>query len=127
MNTLLDGCRWGAGLDKILERDEVGDDGEDGEPGETDRSAKTFLVNTEGDTDRFGGEIVRAADVAWCRNVGGEVAITFAFARLAAMAAATLVFFAAGVTGITAPSDSGFGHAFSSCLRFIESCASSIA
>lgn len=36
------------------------------------------------DAGRIGGDMVRAADVAWCRRVGGAVAMAFAFARLAA-------------------------------------------
>lgn len=56
-------------------------------------------VDREGESERFGGDMVRAADVAWCRRVGGAVAIALALARLAAMAAATLLFFAVGVVG----------------------------
>jgi hypothetical protein len=48
------------------------------------------------------GEVARAAcelEVAWCLSEGGEVAIALAFARLAAIAAAILVFFVVGVEG----------------------------
>lgn len=71
---------------------------------------------------RKGGELARAAcedDVAWWRRVGGDSAMAFAFARLAAIAAAMLVFLVAfGVTGgMIAAAASGLGHAFSSCFR----------
>jgi hypothetical protein len=59
----------------------------------------TLPVDREGESERFGGDMVRAADVAWCRRVGGAVAMALALARLAAMAAATLLFFAVGVVG----------------------------
>ena len=59
----------------------------------------TLPVDREGESERFGGDMVRAADVAWCRRVGGAVAIALALARLAAMAAATLLFFTVGVVG----------------------------
>jgi hypothetical protein len=62
-------------------------------------------------------------DVAWCLSVGGAVAIAFAFARLAAIAAATLLFLpvlaVAAVGKVVAAS--GLGQAFSSCLRATES------
>jgi hypothetical protein len=48
------------------------------------------------------GEVARAAcevEVAWCLSEGGDVAIALAFARLAAIAAAILVFFVLGVDG----------------------------
>jgi hypothetical protein len=72
-------------------------DGSDGEVGVA--RPDTLPVDSEGERERFGGDMVRAADVAWCRSVGGAVAITLAFARLAAMAAAKLLFFACGVDG----------------------------
>jgi hypothetical protein len=77
-----------------------------------------------GETEDLGGDIVRAADVAWCRSVGGAVAMALAFARLAAMAAATLLFFTCGVVGGAVRRACWLGHAFSSCLRFVPSCAS---
>lgn len=58
-------------------------------------------------------------EVAWCLNDGGAVAITFAFARLAAIAAATLLFLTFGVAGAFA--FDGSGHAFSSCFLAVES------
>lgn len=65
------------------------------------------------------------ADVAWCRRDGGEVAMAFAFALLAAIAAATLLFLdaALGGTGVATSSGtaSGLGQAFSSCFRDEES------
>jgi hypothetical protein len=105
-----------AGPDTILERGERG-----GEP--------VLPVESDGDMARFCGEIVRAADVAWWRSVGGAVAIALALARLAAIAAAMLLFF---VAGVGAPVDidacpPGFGLAFSIALRFVASCASRIA
>jgi hypothetical protein len=72
---------------KTLEREEAG-----GEVGVT--RPDTLPVDREGERERFGGDMVRARDVAWCRRVGGAVAMALAFARLAAMAAATLLFFA---------------------------------
>jgi hypothetical protein len=82
------------GFVTILERGRAG-----GEPGVA--RPETLPVDREGERDRCGGDMVRAADVAWCRNVGGAVAIALALARLAAIAAATLVFFAVGVVGRT--------------------------
>jgi hypothetical protein len=56
------------------------------------------------------------------------VAIALAFARLAAMAAATLDFlFGFGVLGKAAVGGLGFGHAFSSCFRAVASKVSIIA
>ena len=80
------------GLLRILERG-----GADGELGAA--FPDTLPVDREGESERFGGDMVRAADVAWCRRVGGAVAIALALARLAAMAAATLLFFTVGVVG----------------------------
>lgn len=74
----------------------------------------------------MGGDVARIVcevEVAWCLRLGGAVAIAFALARLAAIAAATLLFFAFGgepALGMAA-SASGFGHAFSNCLRDAES------
>jgi hypothetical protein len=48
------------------------------------------------------GEVARACEVevAWCLSEGGDVAMALAFARLAAIAAAILVFFVlVGVEG----------------------------
>lgn len=73
------------------------------------------------------GDVVRAAAwdvaVAWCLKVGGAVAIAFAFARLAAIAAATLLFLGTGVLELVDVfvMSSGSGHAFSSCLRAVLS------
>lgn len=72
------------------------------------------------------GEAARTAcevEVAWCLNVGGDVAIAFAFARLAAIAAATLVFlvFLGVVGGRMADAANGSGQTFSSCFRARES------
>lgn len=53
----------------------------------------TELFDNDGDRGRFGEVVARAAEVAWCRNVGGSTAIAFAFTRLAAITAATLLFF----------------------------------
>jgi hypothetical protein len=42
-------------------------------------------------------------DVAWCIRVGGALAMAFALARLAAICAATLLFFVAAGGGATSP------------------------
>ena len=105
------------GLLRILERG-----GADGELGAA--FPDTLPVDREGESERVGGDMVRAADVAWCRRVGGAVAIALALARLAAIAAATLLFFIAGVVGCTAGRSCWLGHALSNCLRFAPSCAS---
>ena len=56
------------------------------------------------------------------------MAIALAFARLAAIAAATLDFlFGFGVLGKVAAGRLGFGHAFSSCFRAVGSKVSIIA
>lgn len=71
-----------------------------------------------------GGEtapVVRDVDVAWCLRVGGAFAIAFAFARLAAIAAATLLFFKLGVVGGRSTTTLGSGHAFSNCFRAVAS------
>jgi len=81
-----------ARLPRILERGRPG-----GELGAA--FPDTLPVDREGERERFGGDTVRAADVAWCRRVGGAVAIALALARLAAMADAMLLFFAVGVVG----------------------------
>lgn len=57
-----------------------------------------------------------APDVAACRRVGGAVARIFALARLAAIAAATEDFFAAGVEAILVIVAPGRGLAFASCF-----------
>jgi hypothetical protein len=71
------------------------------------------------------GEVARKAcelEVAWCLSEGGDVAIAFAFARLAAIAAAILVFFVVGVEGwVIAAATSGLGQTFSSCFLARES------
>ena len=62
-------------------------------------------------------------EVAWCLRVGGAVAMAFALARLAAIAAAMLFFLALGgvVEEGKPASASGLGQAFSNCLRDAES------
>jgi hypothetical protein len=78
----------------------------------------TELFDRDGDRGRLGEVVVRAVEVAWCRSVGGSMAIAFAFARLAAITAATLLFF--GETESVDPDNKfGSGHAFSSCLRAV--------
>lgn len=59
-----------------------------------------------------------APDVAACRRVGGAVAMTFALARLAAIAAATEVFFAGVFASVSTAEGRapGSGFAFSSCF-----------
>ena len=79
-------------VDETLERDGI-----DGDVGVA--RPDTLPVDREGERERFGGDMVRAVDVAWCRRVGGAVAMALAFARLAAIAAATLLFFTCGVAG----------------------------
>ena len=76
-----------------------------------------------------GGEVVpavRDVDVAWCLRVGGAVAIALALARLAAIAAATLLFFKLGVVGGRSVTTFGSGHTFSNCFRAVASNASII-
>ena len=80
----------------------------------------TELFDRDGDRGRLGEVVVRAAEVAWCRSVGGSTAIAFAFARLAAIAAATLLFFD-GAESVEPGNRFGSGHAFSSCLRAVGS------
>lgn len=83
--------------------DPVRDVGDPGDPGDPER--------------RWLGRLCEA-EVAWWRKVGGAVAMALAFARLAAMAAATLDFFVAfGVVGGAATCRPGFGQALSSCFR----------
>lgn len=81
----------------------------------------TELFDKDGDRGRFGEVVVRAVEVAWCRNVGGSIAIAFAFARLAAITAATLLFFVGGAESVEPGNKLGLGHAFSSCLRAVGS------
>ena len=80
----------------------------------------TELFDRDGDRGRLGEVVVRAVEVAWCRSVGGSTAIAFAFARLAAIAAATLFFFG-DVKSVGPDNKPGSGHAFSSCLRAVVS------
>lgn len=77
----------------------------------------TELLDNDGDRGRLGEVVVRAVEVAWCRNVGGSYAIAFAFARFAAITAATLLFFVVGGAEPVEPNRFGSGHAFSSCFR----------
>jgi len=77
----------------------------------------TELFDNDGDRGRLGEVVVRAADVAWCRNVGGSIAIAFAFARLAAITAATLLFFVGGAESVGPENKLRSGHTFSSCFR----------
>lgn len=87
----------------------------------------TELFDKDGDRGRLGEVVVRAAEVAWCRNVGGSLAIVFAFNRLAAITAATLLFFVCGVESVGSGNKVGSGHAFSSCFRAVESSPAIIA
>lgn len=89
-------------------------------PGRERGDEPTELFDRDGDRGRLGDVVVRAAEVAWCRSVGGSTAIAFAFARLAAIAAATL-FFLSGTESVEPGNKFGSGHAFSSCLRAVES------
>lgn len=94
--------------------------------GDVGRTPPELLVDSEGDAGRFtegGDETTRAVDVAWCLSDGGADAIAFAFARLAAMAAATLLFLTWGVCTAVGRlfSTVGSGHAFSSCFRAVAS------
>jgi len=82
----------------------------------------TEPLDNDGDRGRFGEVVVRAVEVAWCRNVGGSTAIAFAFTLLAAITAATLLFFVGDDTESIEPDNKvGLGHAFSSCLRALLS------
>ncbi len=102
--------------------------GDERETGDVSRIAPVeLLVDSAGEIGRFvGGDVARIVwdvEVAWCLRVGGAVAMAFALARLAAIAAATLLFLVLGgvvVVG-TPASASGLGHAFSNCLRDVES------
>jgi hypothetical protein len=87
----------------------------------------TELFDKDGDRGRLGEVVVRAVEVAWCRNEGGSVAINFAFARLAAIAAATLLFFAVDTESVDSDNTLESGHAFSSCFRAAESSPAIIA
>jgi len=80
----------------------------------------TEPFDRDGDRGRLGEVVVLAVEVAWCRSVGGSVAIAFAFARLAAIAAATLLFFG-DVESVDPGNRFGSGHALSSCLRAVVS------
>ena len=80
----------------------------------------TELFDRDGDRGRLGEVVVRAVEVAWCRSVGGSIAIAFAFARLAAITAATLLFFDC-TESVDPDSKLRSGHAFSSCLRAVVS------
>lgn len=80
-----------------------------------------------GEPGRLAG-VTWDAEVAWCRSVGGAVAIAFALARLAAIAAATLDFFAGfGVVGGMEEASSGLGQTFSTSFRAISGKLSSMA
>lgn len=81
----------------------------------------TELLDSDGDRGRLGEVVVRAVEVAWCRNVGGSIAIAFAFALLAAITAATLLFFVCGVDSAGPDNNFESGHALSSCLRALGS------
>jgi hypothetical protein len=114
-------------MERVTPFETIRDFAEGGEPGDVDiRSgeegrATEFLGDVVGDPARRTGTACEEA-VAWCRRVGGAVAIALALALLAAIAAATLLFFAGfGVIGNTAAASSGFGHAFSNCFFATES------
>lgn len=81
----------------------------------------TEPFDNDGERGRFGEVVVRAVEVAWCRNVGGSTAIAFAFTRLAAITAATLLFLVGETESIGSDNKVGLGHAFSSCLRALLS------
>lgn len=86
-----------------------------------------LLGEVTGEPARFDGSICDA-DVAWWRSEGGAVAMAFALARLAAIAAATLFFLLfLGVEGVKFANSPGLGHTFSTCLRAIGSKVSRIA
>lgn len=84
------------------------------------------LVANGGETSRLPvGDIARTACdvlVAWWRRDGGAAAFALAFARVAAIAAATLLFLALGVSAVErAVRLLGLGHALSSCFRAVGS------
>jgi hypothetical protein len=87
----------------------------------------TELFDKDGDRDRLGKVVVRAVEVDWCRSEGGSFAMVFAFIRLAAITAATLLFFVCGVDCVDPDNKVGSGHAFSSCFRAVESSPAIIA
>ena len=102
--------------------------GDERETGDVARIAPVkLLVDRAGEIGRFvGGDVARVVwdvEVAWCLRVGGAVAMAFALARLAAIAAAMLFFLALGgvVEEGKPASASGLGQAFSNCLRDAES------
>lgn len=77
------------------------------------------------------GDNARAACdvlVAWWRRDGGAAAFALALARVAAIAAATLLFLVLGVSATVGATARllGLGHALSSCFLAIESKASRI-
>jgi hypothetical protein len=94
---------------------------EDNTTGRDRGGEPTELFDNDGDRGRLGEVVVRAVEVAWCRNVGGSIAIAFAFARLAAITAATLLFFVGGAGSVEPGNKVGSGHALSSCLRALGS------
>lgn len=118
----------GAGFDTSRERGEEGGEPVERDKGDAARSVPGLFDETDGELGRRGGvtTAARAVEVAWCLSEGGALAIAFAFARLAAIAAATLLFLVVGATTGMAARASGFGHAFSSCLRSMLSWASRI-
>lgn len=102
-------------VDELLRRDILEED-----------TVRALVRPSVDETLRAGGLALLAAaaaadapDVAAWRRVGGAVAIAFAFARLAAIAAATDDFFATGAftsVDVLAPGGAP-GLAFSSCFR----------
>ena len=104
-----------------------GEDGDDESLRGEDGLFIELLGEVTGEPARFDGNICDA-DVAWWRSEGGAVAMAFALARLAAIAAATLFFLLfLGVVGGKLANPSGLGHTFSTCFRAIESKVSRIA
>jgi hypothetical protein len=106
---------------------DFGDGGEAAGRAWGDTECVVLWGDVEGDLPCFGagGEVALVMcrlEVAWCLRLGGAEAMTLALARLAAMAAATLLFLLfLGVTGGKSAVACGFGHALSSCFRATES------
>jgi hypothetical protein len=102
---------------------DLDDEEEMGERSGDDGRVEVELCDKDGEAARLmGGDAALTAcevEVAWCLKLGGDVAIALAFARLAAIAAATLLFLLFfGVAGDkTVATVSRSGQDFSSCFR----------
>jgi hypothetical protein len=80
---------------------------EDNTAGRDRGGEPTELFDNDGDKGCLGEVVVRAVEVAWCRNVGGSIAIAFAFA---AITAATLLFFVGDAGSVEPGNKVGSGH-----------------